>query len=302
MQAGIFNPVDRALYLSVRNRVPFLTKANFANPYLGFAQSVGGRALSGGLYYPLEDFYMNLIPPDAGPWANMLAGTGAGMTNALLLNPITTVKYKTWSRSTMVRTSMYKEARNMYRKGGIRPFTNGLRPTLCRDVVFGGCYTYLRLELQYYGRLTPEYQFVGNMVAAALATVLSGPFNLARNVQYATKSKHLAPSIQDVLYTLAEEVKSQPTSYRKWVHVQNRLRIGWGTVRVAIGMAFGQWVYEELMWLMAVREETPSGEVVKMVEKPIVKYPTRRPSLVQYRQTKQLAQLREALEEEGRKK
>jgi hypothetical protein len=48
-QAGLFNPYDRALYLSVKHKRPFLSSLNFQSPYQGFLQSVGGRALSGGL-------------------------------------------------------------------------------------------------------------------------------------------------------------------------------------------------------------------------------------------------------------
>ena len=48
-QAGLLNPYDRALYLSVKNKVPFLSSANFRSPYQGFFQSIGGRALSSGL-------------------------------------------------------------------------------------------------------------------------------------------------------------------------------------------------------------------------------------------------------------
>lgn len=48
-QAGLFNPFDRALYLSVKNHTPFLRRENFQTPYQGFFQSVGHRALSGGL-------------------------------------------------------------------------------------------------------------------------------------------------------------------------------------------------------------------------------------------------------------
>ena len=51
-QAGLFNPFDRALYLSVKNEVPFLTASNFQSPYQGFFQSVGHRALSGALRAP----------------------------------------------------------------------------------------------------------------------------------------------------------------------------------------------------------------------------------------------------------
>lgn len=295
MQAGFFNPFDRALYLSVKNNVPFLTKTNFVQPYQGFSQAIVGRALSGGLYYPLEHFFMTHLPHDGSPWANFFAGTGAGMTNALILNPITTVKYKTWSRAT--GRGMLSEAKTMYVKGGLRPFTNGLTPTLCRDIVFGGIYTYLRLEFQYNG-LPTEYQWCGNMVAAALATVLSGPLNLARNVQYATKSRQLAPSTVTIFVTLMQEIKQKPSTYQKWLHMQNRLRIGWGTARVAVGMAFGQFVYEELMWRMAVKGNDNVATDRIMVEKPMVMYPTRRPSLVQYRQTQMKIKREKEIEKE----
>ena len=281
-QAGLFNPVDRALYLSVKNHVPFLTASNFHNPYLGFSQSLLGRAISGGLYFPLEHYFSSLVPPDSGPWANFLAGTAAGTTNAFILNPITAVKYKTWSR--VENTTMLREAITMWKEGGIRPFANGLCPTLCRDVVFGGCYTFLRLELQYYG-LPSEYQWAGNMVAAALATVMSGPLNLARNVQYSTESAHERPTIRQVLRQLRFELEMQPTAFSKWRHLQSRLRIGWGTARVAVGMAFGQFVYEEMMWRMALKPDE--------VEKPPKMNRNRRPSLVRLRQTRLLERERE---------
>lgn len=282
IQAGLFNPFDRALYLSVKHHRPFLTPANFVSPYQGFAQSVGGRALSGGLFYPLEHWFLARLPAQSGPWANFLAGTGAGTINALILNPMTAIKYKTWSRKEP--TSMLRVAIDMYRKGGIRPFFNGLWPTLCRDVVFGGSYTYIRLELQYRLELSPEQRWIANVVAAALATIFSGPFNLARNVQYATKSRHIRPSIIEVFQTLANEVDRQRSLYHKFQHVQNRLRIGWGTARVAVGMAFGQYLYETFMW-MAIDEEIQRLKLDPQ--------PTRTPQLIQYRKTRMMEQARE---------
>ena len=44
-QAGVFNPDDRALYLSIKDSRPFLSKENWTRPYSGFIQSLGGRAL-----------------------------------------------------------------------------------------------------------------------------------------------------------------------------------------------------------------------------------------------------------------
>lgn len=195
-------------------------------------------------YYPLEHFFITFVPKDLGASANFLAGTAAGMSNALILNPISAVKYKTWGRE--VNRGMWTEVCSMFRQGGVRPFLNGLTPTLLRDVLFGGVYTYLRLEMQFYG-LPPEYQWAANMAAAAIATVVSGPFNLARNEQYSTRSVAKAPTIMEVFLGLIKEVHQLPTTYEKCHHLQTRLRIGYGTMRVAVGMAFGHSVYDTCM-------------------------------------------------------
>ncbi|CAJ1931275.1 unnamed protein product [Cylindrotheca closterium] len=253
--AGLFNPIDRALYLSVKNEIPFLSKENFASPYTGFFQSVGHRAISGGLYYPLEQFFLTQMSPTpamlltsgAGNTTvhNFLAGTAAGSCNAIIVNPISAVKYKTWGRENP--RGFFVEAADMLRKGGIRPFTNGMLPTVLRDLVFGGCYTVIRFELQYRFQLSNnDYQWAANMAAAAMATIVSGPFNLARNVQYATRSHKAADSVIEVFVNFLGEVKELPTALQKCKHVQNRLRIGWGTARVAIGMSFGHFVYDRL--------------------------------------------------------
>jgi hypothetical protein len=59
--AGIFNPWDRALYLSVWRDRPFLDARNWKKPYKGFNQAVFHRTLSGGLYFPLYDIYHDPI-------------------------------------------------------------------------------------------------------------------------------------------------------------------------------------------------------------------------------------------------
>lgn len=259
-QAGLFNPFDRALYLSVKNHRKFLTPENFQSPYQGFFQSVGHRALSGGLYYPLEQFFITLLPADAvmdtsssGAFYNFLAGTAAGSVNAIVCNPVSAVKYKTWGRD--VNRGMVQESLEMLRKGGIRPFCNGLVPTVIRDLMFGGTYTLLRFELQYRLQLGTDYQWVSNFVAAALATVVSGPLNLARNVQYATKSRHVADTVRDVLSQFLLEISQRQTLLEKSIHVQNRLRIGWGTARVALGMTFGHYVYDKLVGMYELSKE-----------------------------------------------
>ena len=268
-QAGLFNPYDRALYLSVRDHRPFLHRANFQNPYLGFSQSIGGRAIQGGLYFPMEHYFLRQWNAEDGgtmmsstattsfasdPRQNFLAGTAAGAVNACLINPLSAVKYKTWGRT--VNRGVAYEVAHMLRQTSWRPFFNGLVPTLARDVVFGGCYTYLRLQLQF-GWWNSEAQihansnsnsrkWFANMAAAALATVVSGPFNYVRNVQFATPSHQTADGMGHVLHQLVRETRAQGPTLRQLQFLQQRLRIGWGTARVAVGMSLAHAVYD---WL-----------------------------------------------------
>jgi hypothetical protein len=245
-QSAVFNPYDRALYLSVKYHRPFLNRSNWKSPYTGFVQSLGGRALAGGLYFPMEHFCLRLINAEETqhPALNFVAGTLAGTCNAILLNPLTAIKYKTWGRES--NRGMVKEATRMLRKAGnLRPFYFGLMPTIYRDAVFGGCYTWLRLQIQWWMDLDTPEQYKGNFVAAGLATILSGPFNYARNVQYATSSRQVPPSTTQVLHELMQEVR-QTHGVDKLRLLQNRLRIGWGTFRVALGMAFAHAVYDTI--------------------------------------------------------
>ena len=98
-QAAMFNPYDRALYLSIKEKRAFLLYTNWSSPYNGFLQSIGGRAISGGLYFPVEHMFLHaLLDCDNKAMRNFIAGTSAGAVNAILLNPLTAVKYKTWGR------------------------------------------------------------------------------------------------------------------------------------------------------------------------------------------------------------
>ena len=54
--AFALNPWDKALYLSVINQRSFLDFKNFHQPFQGVTQSLFQRAVSHGLYFPLEHF------------------------------------------------------------------------------------------------------------------------------------------------------------------------------------------------------------------------------------------------------
>lgn len=100
LQAVIFNPWDRALYLSVKNLRPFIHSSNFEEPMRGVLQTLVQRSVSSGLYFPLEDIFRRdlifFVGTDrAREWRTLLnfsAGIFAGMLNGVIMNPASSVK------------------------------------------------------------------------------------------------------------------------------------------------------------------------------------------------------------------
>ena len=247
--AGLFNPVDRGLYLSVKDRRPFLDPRNFKTPYSGFLQSVWIRAFSGGVWFPLEHFFSLYVETlTGGRKSEWIAGSLAGVASSVILNPLQAVKYRTWGKDESI--AFWKEVRVMYRRRGISPFLNGLVARTVRDVAFGAVYASCRKRWKETLPIPTSLQYIvdpsvaANTLAAALATVISGPFNYVQNMQYATSSRKAQYSIPSVLKHLARETMQQKSFVQSVLFLQQRLRIGWGTARVAGGMAFGNFLYD----------------------------------------------------------
>ena len=267
--AALANPYDRALYLSMRDGTRFLAAANWDRPYHGFGQAVVHRTLSGGLYFPLHDtFYPGLYraalrmlrrqQADAGGVgvkenrveeekrmlrtaslvAHTAAGNLAGAVSGVLLNGFSAVKYAAWGREGG-DSRFAATAWSMWRHGGVRAFANGTSTTVARDAVFGGAYAAIKHALGEEG----HDGFLVSVVAAGAATVLSSPINYARNVKYAASFKGgktgQSLKVMSIVRGLLGEAWSHPEGgvLGKADYLAKRLRIGWGTARVAFGMA-----------------------------------------------------------------
>jgi len=248
IQAGLFNPWDRALYLSVKDRTPFITWSNWNNPYTGLSQSMLTRTLSGGLYFPLYDIVHEYLTstvklPSEGILTSFLSGNSAGALSGCILNGFTAIKYHSWGTGDNLLTAASK----MFRDGGIRPFTRGMATTVLRDTTFGGIFAslkfgfFLLLVTDKTTKTTMFPMFPFTILAAGTATIVSAPFNYARNMKYCTPPGNKSPSIPGCLKRMLKNARQQesPSSY-----IQQRLRLGWGTARVAVGMAVGFELYE----------------------------------------------------------
>jgi len=249
--ALLFNPYDRALYLSVKNKRPFLRKDNFVRPFQGVSQSVAHRALSGGLWWPLEDFCQSysqsILGP--GPTAKFAAGSLAGVLNGCVNNPISAVRYQCWGE---VHPNLAATAHRMWRGNGIGGFTKGTAPTVLRDAIFGATFSGTRKTLREDWPMMSG--FLVDFVSAACATVLSGPANYARNMIYACPPGTIAPTAMQACWALHAETLAHKGLATRLSVVQQRLRVGWGTVRVAVGMAVGAQMYTSMCTFMGCGE------------------------------------------------
>lgn len=147
LQAGAFNPWDRALYLSVKMNRKFLDLRNFEHPMAGAMQTIVQRAISAGLYFPFEELFVEFFSErlSSKPLATFLAGISAGAVNGLIMNPVSAIKYNYWGQPE-AKGTFITTASTMFRAGGIRPFFVGATATILRDLGFGGTFAFLRHE------------------------------------------------------------------------------------------------------------------------------------------------------------
>lgn len=256
---AVLNPYDRALFLSVRAKRPFLSRSNWTSPWNGVGQTLVSRSLSTGMYFPLEEVGRSAAHAvglqDGSSACSLVAGNFAGAVNAFVLSPLAAVKYRFWGKSTDLAhhkpPSVLSAAISTYRRGGLGAFFTGFQATVCRDMTFGAVFSLLRREVRkawFDDKQTPLYCFAADATAAGCAAIVSGPLNYARTRQFAHHANDsLPPSVADSLVYFAKNVKARPTLFKKLKYAQTRLMVGWGTLRVAGGMGLGALIYNALI-------------------------------------------------------
>jgi len=133
----------------------------------------------------------------------------------------------------------------MYKHGGCKCFMNGLVVNVGRDTCFGLTYETTRHILgTWLSRDSRSMDLAVNGVAAGLGTIISSPLNYARNLKYGVTPGHVVPSVRCLLSDLWQSIQKRETWREKIMLLQARLVLGWGTLRVAIGMALGQCIFD----------------------------------------------------------
>ena len=86
-------------------------------------------------------------------------------------------------------------------------------------------------------------------LAAGASTVLSAPLNYARNIQFGAQWSKPTPPAWRAIRALLQRAQTKPTGAVTLSYLCQRTNVGWGTLRVASGMAITALGYSALLEL-----------------------------------------------------
>ena len=284
VQSVLFNPVDRALYLRVHNRRSFLHASNWSSPFQGFSNAATYRTLCAASYLFWQDTskvygmkHYSAFCEDNPLTVQLSVGLVSGTFNGVCLNQLQNVKYRMWTDG---EGSFRSVCRQMYRDAGIRVFFRGIKVCIARDALFGVVYETLRkappivldrlkirpatmdtgssstvVQTQRATAVLASKdlswdEFFFNLLAAVAASTISAPLNYCRNIIYGAPAKG-CPLRTTQLLTYLGKVTIRERSWRcRWRYLNAKLNIGWGSLRVGLGMAVGQYLFGEAKVLL----------------------------------------------------
>ena len=265
----LFHPWDRALYLAMSNTRPFfydwkqrrVINENFTEPYHGFLQTLANRTIANGVYFIAQRELTSFAYPYLRQnlhWSESTSqlsiGLMVGSITGFAMGGLYSIKYETWNN---LGSTFLSSARAMWSQGGIRPFMRGIPATIYRDGTFGTLYEMLR-------HLSPKDErgninsFLPNALAAGVATIVASPLNYVRSIQYKTPAHTKPPTTSKVLKDVFKESTDRAGLLPKLGFFHQRFQVGWGTARVAVGMAVGQKIFDSTNALLEDKPSEPS--------------------------------------------
>lgn len=253
----VFNPWDRAVYLSMKHKRSFLKKDNFVKPYHGAIQAMTHRMFFGSTYYLMQGQLRSTLVPYLQqelelnwPSVHIITGFAAGAVNGFITNAPSLIKAHTWGNNKGTFRSSIIE---MYQAGGVAAFSRGLFTNVMTDSIRGSSYELFRHLLR---KKAEEFQengqsnyinFSCDAMAAFIGTVVASPLNYARIQKYAAAPHLKPPSVSESLKSVWSESKASSYNMSQRVgFFQSRFCIGVGTLRAAAGMAVGQLIFDEM--------------------------------------------------------
>ena len=253
-QAALFNPVDRALYLRVIMRRSLFHADNWRNPFQGFANAGLHRMLSAGGYLCWQEVMRRAVSGRLGSDVveRFSVGLVAGSVMGLSLNGLQFVKYRLWTEG---RGTVWSVTRRLASEAGIHIFFRGTSIGIMRDAAFGLTYEVLRGNRS---RDDPSKNFAGHhflrdTAAGCVACWVSAPINYCRNIVYGVPPMSCPLGIRFLVHNLYVESMRGATWVQRWNIMNSRLNLGWAALRVGVGVAVGQNLFEFYKYQYALR-------------------------------------------------
>lgn len=165
ISAIIFNPLDKAIYVSTTKNINILNRNAWHNMYSGVSYTILSKLITSGLYFTYIDYYSR--------------HTNNNVEIALITtlccsitNPIQLVKYNSWYNDISIKTS----TNNIIKNHGYKGFCIGIYALLMRDFIFN--YIYLSLKV--------KDNHINNILTINGALIAVSPINVIKNKKYAS--------------------------------------------------------------------------------------------------------------------
>jgi hypothetical protein len=164
ISAIIFNPIDKAIYVSTTKNISFFKKEVWFQFYKGTINTIFTRLITSGLYFTFLDSLSEKYSP-------LQTAMITSIFCNSLTNPIQLTKFHSWYNNISLNDSF----KFIYRTYGIRGLGIGFIPILLRDICFN--YSYLSLK--------KKDDHLHNISLISISLIAVSPLNLIKNKKYA---------------------------------------------------------------------------------------------------------------------
>ena len=161
--AIIFNPIDKAIYLSTIQNLKITNPYIWKNCFKGSFITISSRMITSGLYFGYLDYFTNNC-------SNNLQSALLTSVSCSITNPLQLVKYHSWFNNLSIHNS-FNFIKNNY---GYKGFLIGINPLICRDFIFN--YLYISNK--------KKDDDLYNLMVISFSLIVVAPLNFIKNKKY----------------------------------------------------------------------------------------------------------------------
>lgn len=222
----LFHPLDKSLYLMVKNQTSLFNKSIWTSPYKGITQNLFSRSISHGFYFAFYDIFR-----DDCKFGILTSSILTGSTVAVISNPITVLRMYNWNHS---ESFGYRQ---LYKKHGLPIFNRGIMYTLNRDIFFSIMF-YTLVE-----RYNKDRKLSYDFAIASSATFMTSPIHYFRSRLYFDFNKPV--KFTTILKEIKTDLMANTSLKHKLIDLfHTKFNAGFFSLRVGMGVAISKKIYE----------------------------------------------------------